>query len=68
MKRWDSNRNEQVEDLRIDAFLADLVAVCRKHDLSLSHEDGHGSFLVRLGFDEFFAKWLSEAAIDRVSP
>lgn len=68
MKRWNANTNAQVEDPRIDAFLADLVAVCRKHDLSLSHEDGHGSFLVRPSFDEFYAKWLSEAAIDRVTP
>jgi len=27
-------------------FLNDLVAVCKKHNLSLSHEDNQGAFLI----------------------
>lgn len=27
-------------------FLRDLVKVCRKHNLSLTHEDDHGAFVV----------------------
>lgn len=31
---------------KIDAYLAALVAVGKEHGFSLSHEDGHGRFLV----------------------
>ncbi len=31
------------------AFLADYLALCKKHGLALGHEDGHGSFLVERG-------------------
>lgn len=30
----------------VQAFLADLAMVCRKHGLSLAHEDDQGAFLV----------------------
>lgn len=34
----------------VKAFLAEIIAVCRKHKLYLSHQDGHGAFQVeRLG-------------------
>ena len=42
------------------AFLKDLRAVCVKHNLSISHEDGHGGFLI----DRWSIRndqWLSEA-------
>jgi hypothetical protein len=29
-----------------DAFLDDLVQVYRRHDMSLSHEDEHGAFII----------------------
>ena len=47
------------------AFLEDLVAVCRKHNMSLSHEDGHGNFLVVDGVQPFLVKWLLGAQPDR---
>jgi hypothetical protein len=28
------------------AFLDEIKEVCLKYDLSISHEDGHGSFIV----------------------
>jgi hypothetical protein len=65
VRRWDCNTNTEIEDPRIDAFLADLVAVCRKHDLSIGHEDEHGAFVVRLNFDEDDATWLRAAMIRR---
>lgn len=46
MRRWNRERGEDVEDPAVDAFLADLAAVCRKHGMSLGHEDHHGVFEV----------------------
>jgi hypothetical protein len=41
----------QVENPRIDAFLAEIETVCERHGLSISHEDGHGAFEV-VDYDE----------------
>lgn len=42
------------------AFLAELAEVCRRHGLSLSHEDRHGAFEVA-AYDERNTAWLLEA-------
>ncbi|MBP2657918.1 MAG: hypothetical protein H6Q69_950 [Firmicutes bacterium] len=44
-------------------FLNDLVAVCKKHNLSIAHEDNQGAFLI----DEYKQKnieWLMNAMIN----
>lgn len=46
MKRWDCNVSERVEDPKVDAFLDEIIAVCRKHEMVLGHEDSHGAFTV----------------------
>jgi len=45
---------------KIDSFLDDVIAVCRKHKLSISHEDGHGAFIVQ-DLDDHDLKWLRDA-------
>lgn len=67
MKRWDSQAHERIDNPRVDAFLEDVIAVCRKHSLSIGHEDGHGSFLVHMdeGAHEYNFGWLREAGIER---
>jgi hypothetical protein len=48
-----------------EAFLKDLIEVCKKHNLSISHEDSHGGFLVRHGYDEkHYGEWLLAAEWD----
>ncbi len=44
----------------VDAFLADIVEVYRKHGLSLSHEDSQGGFEVE-PLSEYNIRWLSQA-------
>ena len=65
MKRWDNQAHGRVEDPRVDAFLAEIVEVCRKHGMSLGHEDGHGSFVVHDQLDETIMTWISQASIER---
>ncbi|KKL19657.1 hypothetical protein LCGC14_2463290 [marine sediment metagenome] len=43
-----------------EAFLNDLATVCRKHQMSLSHEDEHGAFQVE-GYDTQLTEWLLSA-------
>lgn len=44
----------------VEAFLADIFTVYRKHQLTIGHEDGHGSFLIH-EFDEGNIEWLDAA-------
>lgn len=61
MKRWSTTARAEVEVPAIDVFLEEVIAVCRKHGFSLSHEDGHGGFKVERPSDRNF-DWLREAA------
>jgi len=57
MKRWHSAKRKNVTNHRIDAFLDDVVAVYKKHGLSISHEDGQGAFIIE-PFSELKVLWL----------
>ena len=46
MKRWKTTKGRNIENAKIDAFLAEVIEVSKKHGLSIGHEDSHGSFLV----------------------
>lgn len=62
MERWRSGKREynpatknystvvregkRVEVPEIDVFLAEIAEVCKKHDMSIGHEDGHGAFII----------------------
>lgn len=46
-KVWDIFVGDDVEmPAEMEAFLDDIVAVCRKHRLSIAHEDIQGGFVV----------------------
>ena len=67
MKRWSCNAESYVEFAAIDAFLLDIMEVCVRHKLSLSHEDGHGAFeITDLDVDD--AAWLRAAHDKRGEP
>jgi hypothetical protein len=46
-------------DEKIKCFLCDIEKVYRKYDLSISHEDSHGSFIIEK-FDQYNLDWLQE--------
>jgi hypothetical protein len=54
-------------DTKIAAFIEDVVAVEKKHGLSLSHEDGHGAFMVE-EHSEGNEEWLKAARDNRINP
>ena len=44
---WHVKEKEARPNPKVDAFLADILAVYKKHGLSLAHEDQQGAFRVR---------------------
>jgi len=45
-------------------FFDAIEAVCRRHNVSISHEDGHGGFIIE-AFDSDNMDWLRAATDDR---
>lgn len=50
MKRkiWNA-QTQQSQDIpdHVENFLKELEELCKKHNLSINHEDDHGSFIVQ---------------------
>lgn len=67
MLRWSRKEGHRIEHPQVEAFLADLTKVCRKHGLTLSHEDTQGAFVVE-GSDEANILWLNSASIGKSVP
>lgn len=54
------------EDIRKEEeFISDIKKVCQKHNRSISHEDGHGAFIIE-EYDEFNIDWLAEALLSEI--
>jgi hypothetical protein len=49
-------------DKAVAAFLRDLFFLYQKHGMSISHEYGHGSFIIE-PFSEFNMKWVACAMV-----
>lgn len=52
--------DERVENPAIDAFLEEIKEVCKKHNLSIAHEDSQGAFVIE-EYDEHNLEWLLAA-------
>lgn len=46
MERWNESLHTNAENPKVDAFLQEIAEVCKRHDMSIGHEDGHGAFIV----------------------
>lgn len=60
MKRWSHKKGDYIENAKIDAFIEEIIKVCKKHKFSIGHEDGHGAFEIEK-FSESNAGWLRNA-------
>ena len=49
----------------IELFLDEIIEVCKKHGLSISHEDEQGAFLIEDYDEEMYSNWLRQAIDNR---
>jgi len=64
MKNWDRKTGKNVTPpKRVTTFLEDLEKLCRIHNVSISHEDTHGSFELE-EFDEHNIQWINRANLN----
>ena len=55
---WDSTKSCRVDmPKEMENFLNDIKMICKKHNLSISHEDYHGTFLIE-EYNEDNVEWL----------
>lgn len=55
-------KGEEISN-RVNAFLSDIEAVYRRHEMSIAHEDGHGCFIIT-DFSEHNLGWLNECYVE----
>jgi hypothetical protein len=66
MNRWNISTTRREENPTVDAFINDIVELCKKYNLSLGHEDCEGSFIV-VPLSEHNINWLLNAAMETIS-
>jgi hypothetical protein len=58
---WDCIERRFVEKpSKMLEFFEEIDLVCKLYNLSISHEDGHGAFVIE-EYDEFNIRWLKNA-------
>lgn len=62
-KYWDSRQNKEVESKAADDFINDLMRLYSKHGISISHEDGHGAFVLEPD-SETNRNWVKNAHLE----
>lgn len=66
MKNWDLNKRDYIETPNnIKNFIKEIETICKKYNLSISHEDSHGAFIITK-YDDTNIKWLNDCLIDLV--
>ena len=62
MEHCDMRANTYVVSKQADAFIREIEVVCKKHNMSIGHEDRHGAFIITEYSDESI-EWLKDANI-----
>jgi hypothetical protein len=62
---WCTSKSEFIETPKdMIEFLKELETLCRRYDLSISHEDGHGAFEFE-EYSEGNMKWLCHGSYNK---
>lgn len=61
---WHEFLGEYIETpQKVIDFIDEIDEICKKYNVSISHEDGHGAFMIDT-YDERNIKWLKNASLN----
>ena len=61
---WDCNKQDYIAmPDYLKSFYEELIALFKKYDLSISHEDYYGGFIIN-NYDENNVNWLTNASLE----
>lgn len=64
MKSWSIIKSEEIETPEeVKNFLNEIDNICKKYNLSISHEDCHGAFIIER-YDNFNIRWLKDCLLN----
>lgn len=62
---WHTSKSEHIETPKeMIEFLKEIESVCKKYNMSISHEDGHGAFEIE-EYNERNMRWLCNASYNK---
>ena len=62
MKTWDETKGKRIDTpKKMKLFFKEIEDVCLKYNLSISHEDSHGGFIIE-EYDKYNIDWLNCAS------
>jgi hypothetical protein len=59
MKRWDVKNEVYVENKKIDDFLNEIIAISKKHGLSIYDDEQNGIVITK--YDDEYSEYLLDA-------
>jgi hypothetical protein len=63
--RWNEKDSKKIDSPKVDAFLADIHEVCKKHGLCIEHEDCQGGFIIEKYENARDFDWLGAACVGK---
>lgn len=65
-KRWDLYARKNVANDKVDTFIEEILEVCKKHGLHISHEDTHGAFVITNDDEsgDYYQRWLRASMVN----
>jgi hypothetical protein len=67
MERFVTGGSLDTSNARVEAFLDEIVEVCKKYKLSIAHEDHHGAFIIE-EYSKTNIDWLHDAHYSKDLP
>ena len=64
MERWEINLGKEVNTpIYVEKYLEEIDEISKRYNLSISHEDGHGSFIIEK-YNKLNIKWLNNCLLN----
>lgn len=60
MENWSLDKNKRIKTpILVENYLNEIEKISKKYGFSLSHEDGHGAFIVT-NYHNYNIEWLKD--------